>query len=71
MAAATNIQKVVVSFASPEALGTWLSNLAADATAGKVVGFQLVAEPDSGKISGSIAIPTPTDLTAALEDPPA
>ena len=69
MALSTNVQNISVSFADAAALGTWLSNLAADATAGKVVGFQLAA--DAGKIIGVIAIPNPVDLTVALEDPPA
>jgi hypothetical protein len=68
MATPTKVD-VSVSFADAAALAAWVSNLAADITAGKVTGFDVSSGKTDGKITGTLTIPTPTDLTTALEDP--
>jgi hypothetical protein len=66
----TRIQDIVVSFADASALQTWVAGLAADIGAGKITGFELSTGKREGKITGTITIPTPGDLTVVLEDPP-
>jgi len=70
MAPPTKIEDIEVSFADAAVLGAWVGNLATDITAGKVIGFNLSTDKQVGKIVGKVIIPTPVDLTVALEDPP-
>jgi hypothetical protein len=65
----TQIQDIRVSFVDTATLGAWVTKLAADITSGKIVGFDLSTVKRDGKISGTILIPTPHDLTVTLEDP--
>lgn len=68
MATPTKINKVSVSYADSAALAAWVTNLAADITAGKVSGFNISTESAEGKVTGALTIPTPTDLSTDLED---
>lgn len=70
MANPTNIKNIKVSFAGTQELNAWVANLATDIGAGKVIGFNLSTDKIEGAIMGTLTIPTPTDLTVALEDPP-
>jgi len=58
-----NVEK---TYADAAALAAWLTNLAADITAGRVVGFDLTTL--NGKIEGTLTPPQPEGLTVALED---
>jgi len=49
-------------------LSAWLDNLAADYTAGKIVGFNVTLQ--DGVLTGYVNIPCPQDLSISIEDSP-
>ena len=55
------------SLADTAALTAWLENLKTDLTSGKIECFSLSFSKEQNIITGSVNIPTPTDLTVEIE----
>lgn len=66
--AESKVTNLSVSFANATELAAWVTNLAADITAGKITGFSISTDLVNNKIVGSLLIPAPAGLSTALED---
>jgi hypothetical protein len=68
MAATTKVENIKKTIADSAALAAWVTDLATDITAGKVIGFTLDTTSEDGYVQGTLVRPAPTDLTVAVED---